>query len=34
VISGIVHMLKIGGCWRDCPACYGASSTIDNGDHR
>ena len=30
VISGIVHMLKCGGSWRDCPADYGPSTTIYN----
>jgi transposase len=30
VISGIVHMLKCGGRWRDCPADYGPSTTIYN----
>jgi transposase len=34
VISGIVHMLKDGGRWQDCPACYGPSTTIFNRYHR
>lgn len=34
VISGIVHMLKNGGRWQDCPACYGPSTTIYNRYHR
>ena len=34
VISGIVHMLKAGGRWRDCPACYGPPTTIYNRYHR
>ena len=23
VISGIVHVIKSGGLWKDAPACYG-----------
>lgn len=34
VISGIVHMLKHGGRWQDCPAIYGPSTTIYNRYHR
>jgi transposase len=30
VISGIVHMLKCGGRWPDCPSDYGPSTTIYN----
>lgn len=30
VISGIVHMLRSGGRWRDCPAAYGPYTTIYN----
>ena len=30
VISGIVHVLKIGCRWCDCPAHYGPFTTIDN----
>lgn len=30
VISGIVHMLKCGGRWADCPSEYGPSTTIYN----
>ena len=30
VISGIVHMLRSGGRWRDCPAEYGPYTTIYN----
>lgn len=30
VISGIVHMLKTGARWRDCPAEYGPYTTIYN----
>lgn len=28
VISGIMHMLRSGGRWKDCPAVYGPSTTI------
>jgi putative transposase len=34
VLSGIVHMLKNGGRWQDCPACYGPPTTIYNRYHR
>ena len=34
VISGIVHMLRIGARWRDCPADYGPHTTIYNRFHR
>lgn len=30
VISGIVHMLKCGGRWADCPPEYGPSTTVYN----
>ena len=30
VISGIVHMLKCGGRWQDCPLDYGRSTTVYN----
>jgi transposase len=30
VISGIVHVLKAGCRWRDCPAAYGPPTTIYN----
>ena len=30
VISGIVHMLRSGGRWRDCPAAYGPYTTVYN----
>ena len=30
VISGIIHMLKCGGRWQDCPADYGPSTTVYN----
>lgn len=34
VISGIIHMLKCGARWRDCPAEYGPYTTIYNRFHR
>ena len=34
VISGIVHMLRSGGRWRDCPAEYGPYTTIYNRFNR
>ena len=34
VISGIVHMLKHGGRWQGCPACYGPPTTVYNRYHR
>ena len=30
IISGIVHVLKVGCRWRDCPAVYGPATTIYN----
>lgn len=30
VISGIIHMLKSGGRWQDCPTEYGPATTIYN----
>jgi transposase len=30
VISGIVHVLKTGCWWQDCPAVYGPSTTVYN----
>jgi AraC-like DNA-binding protein len=30
VISGILHILKTGGCWRDVPPEYGPAKTIYN----
>jgi transposase len=30
VISGIVHVLKCGCRWCDCPEAYGPPTTIDN----
>lgn len=34
VISGIVHVLKVGCRWQDCPAVYGPPTTIYNRFHR
>jgi len=34
VISGIVHVLKSGCRWKDCPAVYGPSTTICNRFNR
>ena len=34
VISGIIHMLKTGGRWRDCPSDYGPYTTIYNRFNR
>jgi transposase len=34
VISGIVHMLKSGARWRDCPEAYGPYTTIYNRFNR
>ncbi len=34
VISGILHVLKTGCRWKDCPAEYGPSTTIYNRFNR
>jgi transposase len=34
VISGIVHVLRAGCRWQDCPACYGPATTIYNRFNR
>ena len=34
VLSGIVHVLRSGCRWRDCPAAYGPASTIYNRFNR
>jgi transposase len=34
VISGIVHVLKVGCRWRDCPEVYGSHTTICNRFNR
>lgn len=34
VISGIMHMLRSGARWRDCPAAYGPYTTVYNRFNR
>lgn len=34
VISGIIHVLRSGCRWQDCPAIYGPSTTIYNRFNR
>ena len=34
VISGILHVLKSGGRWCDCPVAYGPSTTVYNRFNR
>ena len=34
IISGIIHVLKAGCRWQDCPAMYGPPTTIYNRFHR
>lgn len=34
VISGIIHVLRSGCRWQDCPFCYGPSTTVYNRFHR
>ena len=34
VISGIIHVLKSGCRWQDCPSDYGPPTTIYNRFHR
>ena len=34
VVSGIVHVLRSGGRWRDCPAEYGPHTTVYNRFNR
>jgi transposase len=34
IISGIIHVLKAGCRWQDCPAVYGPPTTIYNRFHR
>jgi transposase len=34
VISGILHVLKVGSRWCDCPADYGRSTTVYNRFNR
>ncbi len=34
LISGIIHVLRSGCRWQDCPACYGPPTTVYNRFHR
>jgi len=34
VISGIIHVLRVGCRWEDCPVAYGPSTTIYNRFNR
>lgn len=34
IISGIVHMLRSGARWRDCPVVYGPYTTVYNRFNR
>jgi transposase len=34
VISGIVHVLRSGCRWQDCPSCYGPATTVYNRFNR
>ncbi|KAB2721508.1 transposase [Brucella intermedia] len=34
VISRIIHVLRSGCRWQDCPACYGPPTTVYNRFHR
>ena len=34
IISGIVHMLRSGARWRDCPDAYGPCTTVYNRFNR
>lgn len=34
IISGIVHMLRSGARWRDCPSIYGPYTTVYNRFNR
>ena len=34
VLSGIIHVLKVGCRWQDCPALYGPPTTVYNRFHR
>jgi len=34
VISGIIHVLKVGCRWKDCPPAYGPPTTIYNRFNR
>lgn len=34
ILSGIIHVLKVGCRWQDCPALYGPPTTVYNRFHR
>ena len=34
IISGIIHVLKVGCRWQDCPAIYGPPTTVYNRFNR
>jgi len=34
IISGIIHMLRSGARWRDCPSAYGPYTTVYNRFNR
>ena len=34
ILSGILHVIKCGGRWKDCPSEYGLSTTVDNRFNR
>jgi len=34
IISGIIHMLRSGARWRDCPTAYGPYTTVYNRFNR
>ncbi len=34
VLSGIIHVLKTGCRWQDCPSAYGPPTTVYNRFHR
>ena len=34
IVSEIIHMLRTGGRWRDCPADYGPHTTVYNRFNR
>ena len=34
IVSGIIHMLRTGGRWRDCPADFGPHTTVYNRFNR
>jgi len=34
ILSGVIHMLKVGCRWQDCPAIYGPPTTVYNRFNR